>query len=197
MGGYHWLSDSQFNRRGQNHLQARSFKGLETLFRSPWTPSIFEELGEIPEYLRIAWTALKPTVCTEQFIRAADVLLQEALDDANDAYNPSYGTGDLQQLGVALPDQAEVRTALLALLYGGSQTLLAIAALTQAIHGRPTGDPRAISWPRSQSTWSLEPVPMANERAGGEIERRVFAQARRTLDLNQTPRALRVIGLPL
>lgn len=170
------------------------FQEIRDALQVSWTPSTFEQLAEIPDYLRIAWTALKPVAATAQFLRAAERLWQEALDDVEDIYRPSYGTGDLQQLGVTLQDQAEARTALTALLYGGSQTLLAITALTQAIHGRLTGDPQAMFWPRSRTTWSLELIPMASERASAEIERRVFEQARHELGLAETPRALRLVG---
>jgi hypothetical protein len=144
--------------------------------------------------VRIAWPELKPVASTAQFFRAAETLYCNAMDDTADMYSPSYGVGDLQQLGVALDDLSEVRIALTALLFGGAQALLAVEALRLGIGGQVPGRPRPEYWPRSRTTWNTELIPRVDVNAAGQTVRRVFAEARRVLSFAQEPLSLGVIG---
>lgn len=170
------------------------YDSLQDTLQISWVPEAFSALAEVPSYLRLAWEALRPSLKTAQFVRLAERIEKNASAMAQELYAPDYGPGDLQQLGVPLDQQAEIRSALSALVFEQTQTLLAVTALRLAIEGNPPGGVRRTSWPRSTTTWTLQPIPVLDEASAGERIRRIFAEARQVLDHPVVPRALRVIA---
>src|SRR5579884_1112798 len=163
-------------------------------FQISWTPDVFEALGAVPGYVQLAWMQLKPSVETEQFVRLADRLARDTFAVVQSMYVPSYDTGDLQQLGVSLDEQAELRTALSALIFGQAQTALAVKALRLAIENAPAGGRDTISWPRRETTWAMQPIPMVDDETHGEIVRRVLAAVQHAIQSPRPPGAFRVIA---
>lgn len=159
-----------------------------------WVPDAFEALGKVPAYLRLAWAQLQPALQTEQFVRLADRLARDATAAVQSLYIPSYGPGDLQQLGIDLEDQAMVRSALSALIFGQSQTILAIKALRLALENTPPGGRETISWPRPARTWALQPIPAADAHIMGEWVRLIVDTAEHLLGLPYPPLAFRVVA---
>ncbi len=173
------------------------YEALRDTLQISWVPAVFEALAEVPAYLHLAWAQVGPVAETAQFVRLSEHIARDASAVVHSLYVPGYGPGDLQQLDVPLAQQAEIRSALDALAFGQSQTMLIIAALRLAVAGHPPGRDHAISWPRRATTWTLQPVPIVDEAAAGETVRRIFSEARQVLDLSPVPHALRVIaGLP-
>jgi len=159
-----------------------------------WVPAVFDALGEVSGYLRLAWEQLKPSLETAQFARLAERAQKDALAAIQSLYLPSYDAGGVWQAGVPFDNQAEIRTALAALLFEQSQTLLATKALRLAIENDPPGGERRISWPRPSTTWALQPIPLVDERSVGERERRVFRAARQSLTLPWVPLSLLLLA---
>lgn len=170
------------------------YADIQSTFQISWIPPAFGTLGQVPNYLRVAWKALKPAACTEQFARMAERVHRQSSSIIQAAYSPSYGPGDLQQLGVSLDDQSEVRTMLEALLYGQSQTLIALTALRVAADGHSSEQHNRISWPRRKTTWAMEPIAMVQEDTAGETVRQIFDNVRDELRQPDIPWALRVIA---
>lgn len=170
------------------------FDDVRETLQISWVPTIFVALGEVPGYLDLAWAQLKPSLQTAQFARLAERVQKDTLAVTQSLYVPSYDTGSLQLLGVTLGEQAVVRTDLSALIFGQTQTLLAAKALRLAIEGNPPGGKHSIWWPRSTTTWAMEPIPTVDEGSVGESVRQIFLEVQQALQLPWTPRSLEVIA---
>ena len=170
------------------------YQDIRDTMQISWVPDVFSALGEVPGYLTFAWKQLNPSVETAQFVRLAEQVQKDAVAAVRSLYVPSYDVGDVQQVGVPLEQQAEIRTALAALMFGHSQTLLAVKALRLAIEGSPPGGRKRISWPRSATTWAMQPIPDVDEATVGQRVRDVFTEAREALRLPRVPWSFRVIA---
>lgn len=171
------------------------YEEIRETLQISWVPAVFSDLGAVPGYLPLAWEQLKPAALTEQFRRLAERIRGDALAVARSLYLPSYGPGRLQQLAVPLADLSLIRTALAALLFGQSQTLLATKALRLAIECSPPGGRHPIWWPRAATTWALEAIPVVDLATIADEGRRVFRQAQSALGLPRPPRALAVLAI--
>lgn len=170
------------------------FDRVRDTLQISWVPPVFVALGEMPRFLELAWAQLEPSLATAQFAQLAGRIRRDALATVQSLYRPSYGPGDVQQVGVPLAEQATVRSALEALIFGQTQTLLATKALRMALEDCPPGGQHPISWPRSSTTWAMQPLPTVDEESVGERDRRIFADARASLRLPWVPRSLLMLG---
>ena len=170
------------------------FEDVRQTFQISWTPRVFVALGQIRGFLPLAWAGLKPSAATEQFARLAERIRDDTAGLARSLYQPGYGPGDLQSQLEQFDDLAALRTALDALTFGQTQTLLAVEALRLAIDGFPTGGSHPISWPRVQTTWALQPIPTVQASTVGEDVRRVFEEARAFTGLAWPPRSLEALA---
>ena len=168
-------------------------KDIRETLQISWLPAPFQEMSATG-YLPLAWPQLKPSLETEQFVRLAERLANDATSVIRTLYLPGYDTGDVQQLGVSLQEQATTRSMLSALIFGLSQTTLAVTALRLALDGTPPGGRDMIAWPRRPTTWATIPIPSTTVGAAGARVRHVFDATRQALRLSHVPRSYGILA---
>ena len=100
------------------------YEDIRRIFRVPLVHPVFRSLATQPDFLQIAWVALKPNLQTVYFERCADALRTLAVE----------ATGALGQ--GPRPDNADdVRPTLHVLHYANPKVLLAVSALRSAANG--------------------------------------------------------------
>jgi len=104
--------------------------------RLPWVGALFQGYAMYPEYLELAWNAVKESIETPQF--AADAAAIRALADAAAPrlYSPSYDERDVAAMNL---DILAIKDTIDAFRVGNPGLLLVAAALQRAFVEGPVG----------------------------------------------------------
>lgn len=125
----------------------RLFEDIQDSLGIPWVPSNFRAFATYPRVALLFWEQLKPTVCSEQFLRAALTIGERAYRSLSESYEPVFGGQHLREWGVLDADLGRICWELDAFEFGNPQVLvlqylLQAALRGQALPGVGTPEPR-------------------------------------------------------
>lgn len=154
------------------------YDDIKITFRVPIVNLVFRVLATHPDYLELAWRALKPNVQTVYFETRADELRARAVEDVASLASPSQSA--------TIPEDA--RPVLQVFHYVNPKLVLAVAALRSATHGL---QPKLMELPpdakRQLATGvpnGLPEITMVDPEEAGDELRSVFNDIRSTLGLS-------------
>jgi Halocarboxylic acid dehydrogenase DehI len=190
-----WRKGNRMQLLGEGAAQGRTreiYDDLRSTLGLPLVPTSFQAFANYPEFLELAWDALRPLARTQQFFALSERLRADAYTRSYTYFQIPDLSARLQQLEFSRGACEEMTSAIEMLNHGASLIALLLAVLLQSFEG-PIGQDCDCDRPAIRPVYSERPLMIDEEHAAPDVQR-VFEDVRRTLKLPSLTLELRALA---